>query len=314
MKKLAILIFALSISLSIPLALAQDGEQQDYGLNINPFIIESDVAKGETSSGSVTVTNWSDDTLQVTVTPKDFVPNHDTGQPVFVPDDEMNDKTFSLAQWVSFPEGQTFKLNPQESKEVKYALSPPEDAEQGSHYGALLFSYRGSERNRTVGQITPTIGSVILVRYGQAREMGETGLASKKSVMFTNDSFEFSTKFTNSGNVHVKPKGEIYFKNLFGKVVASVPVNRDAEVLLPGVGKTFESKWYPSGLSFGRYVAEVSMEYGKNRLEAKDQVVVWVLPIHLVVGFIVFVGGILWFCFRGIHIYNRWLLRQIEKK
>lgn len=294
-------------------AVTAQTSEQNYGLNINPFIIESDVAKGGTSSNTVTITNWTNEILNIEVVAKDFIPNYETGQPIFVPDNEINDKTYSLAQWVSINGAKTIELQPKESRDVQFTLNPPDNAEQGSHYGAILFNYKVPVKRGSIGQVSQTVGAVILVNYGVGREMGKSRLSSDKKVLLGGDSFELTSTFANTGNVHIRPKGEIHIKNIFGKVVSSLPINRDAEVLLPGVEKNFRAKWHPTGFSFGRYTAEANLVYGKNRLEARGQQVIWVLPVHLVVLGLFLMAGLAWFSLRGIHIYNRWLISGIKK-
>ena len=89
--------------------------------------------------------------------------------------------------------------------------------------------------------------------------------------------YNFFTTFYNQGNVHLKPKGEIYITNLFGRQVASVPANRDAQIVMPDSQRIFESVWQ-QGWRLGRYRATAVLYYGDPKLETRTSVIVWIVP------------------------------------
>src|SRR4051812_23696911 len=84
---------ALIAALVPSLAQAQDIR----GLEVTPFLIELDVAKGGTMQSHVDLTNHSTAPIVITAAPRDFLPGED-GQPQFVPDPHQeNNPTFSLS-------------------------------------------------------------------------------------------------------------------------------------------------------------------------------------------------------------------------
>ena len=53
----------------------------------------------------------------------------------------------------------------------------------------------------------------------------------------------FETRFKNSGNVHLKPSGDIVIKNVFGRIAGVTPLNpRGSSVLSNSIRRT-ESEW-----------------------------------------------------------------------
>lgn len=284
------------------------------GLEVTPFLLDLEVAKGKQIQSQIDLTNRSGAPLIITVTPRDFLPGLD-GQPEFVPDTQINDPTFSLASWVSLGIVNQFTVQPNETVPVPFTLSPPANAEDGTHYGALLFSYVGSSATGSASEIQQSVGSIILVRYGVGREVGNAELTASRKLLFSADKVTFENKFINAGNVHVQPKGEVTVRNIFGKIVSTPFVNRDAANVLPKTDRTFVNTWYPSSFAFGRYTAESVLTYGRTRLEAKDKVVVWVLPWYLLAGLGIVVGIILWFIFHGRHWHRKRVLqRHLEQQ
>lgn len=283
------------------------------GLEVSPFLIELDVAKGGTTASEINLVNRSAEPITITVTPRDFLPGED-GQPEFVPDTEINDKTFSLSSWVTLQRPDRFTINPGEQVSVPFTVSPPVDAEQGTHYGGLLFSYAGRPSEGSTTEVQQSVGTILLVYYGQSRENGEVDLQVNQKVYWQADKVNFTNLFHNVGNVHVKPKGEVYIKNMLGHVVGTTFVNRDASNVLPRTDRAYLSTWYPSSLSFGRYTAESVITYGGSRLEARDKVVIWILPWYTDLIILLVLAIIIWIIFHGRHLHKRRVIRKHLEK
>lgn len=279
------------------------------GLEVSPFLLDLDVPKGGSVSTEVTLTNRSSTALIITVTPRDFLPGVD-GQPRFVPDTTINDPTFSLASWVTLKGNSQFTIQPEQSVSVLFSLNPPNNAEQGTHYGALLFSYVGQSATGSASEVQQSVGTIVLVRYGEAREGGEVELKPSHRFLFNTDKVTFENKFINTGNVHVQPKGEVYVKNLWGRIIETPFVNRDAANILPKTDRTFINTWYPSTFAFGRYTTETVLSFGRGRLEARDKVIIWVLPWYILLFTGIVIAIILWFIFHGRHWHRRRVVRK----
>lgn len=283
------------------------------GLEITPFLLDLDVEKGKEIKSQIDLTNRSLSPLIITVTPRDFLPGFE-GQPEFVPDTQINDPTFSLASWINLESPTQFTIQPDQTFRVPFTLNPPVNAEDGTHYGALLFSYVGSSATGNASEIQQSVGTIILVRYGVGRENGTASLFANKKIMFNADKVTLENKFFNTGNVHVQPKGEVYVSNMWGKVVATPFVNRDAANVLPKTERTFINSWYPSSFAFGRYTLESVLTYGRTRLEAKDKVVIWVLPFYYLIAIGVALALVLWFIFHGRHWHKRRVIDRHYRK
>ncbi len=272
-------------------------------ITISPFLQEHVVAKGSTVSGEVEVTNNGNSQIDLQISARDFLPG-DRGEPQFVPDEEFNDVTFSLASWLSFPDGTQVKLQPNETRAVRYLLSPPNNAEQGSHYGAILFSMSGSSIASGVG-INQSLATILIVSYGEARPEGNLEFSVEPKIIWWNEQVEFTNLFSNTGRVHVKPKGEVYISNIFGKLIASPPTNRDAANVLPQSDRTFVTEWDPSTFAFGPYKVESVITFGNQKLEVRSEQIVWVLPIYILAAISIVLILFLWFIFHGRHWHRR---------
>ncbi len=310
MKKI---LFILLMGLIMPVTAHAQLSQEASGLQITPFIIDAEVEKGGSYSSQIDITNTSKVPIAVKVEPKDFLPGKE-GQPRFVPDSEENDPTFSLASWITLKNSPNLTLEPGKTVTVPFAINPAADAEEGTHYGAILFSYTSSKENTGMAEVNQSLGTIILVRYGQAREIGNIILKADKKVYFNTDVINFLTKFQNAGNVHVKPKGEIYIKDIFGRIVSTSFVNKDASNVLPKTDRTFASSWVPSNLAFGRYTLEPIIVYGNGRLEARGREVIWIFPWYLIVLLTVILFLIVWYIKRGRGWFKKRIINRHSAK
>ncbi|OQA02598.1 MAG: hypothetical protein BWY68_00951 [bacterium ADurb.Bin400] len=92
-----------------------------------------------------------------------------------------------------------------------------------------------------------------------------------------NNKAGFIIRFQNNGNVHLKPTGEIFINNIFGRKVATLRVNEDAGNVLPNSIRKFQIDWDKYN-RFGRYTAQAGLIYGDGK-SATGKTVFWVIPL-----------------------------------
>ncbi len=287
---------------------------QVHGLGIDPFLIEADVVAGQASEYTITLTNTTDQPLSFETSINDFTTNGTSGQPLFLPSDKQSDPKYSLSAWVKVTEQPQFTIAPRAQTKIKFTITPPSDAEVGTHYGGLLFGQ--PERRAQAGQETVVqnkVGTIILARLGKANEQGTiSGITTDKRV-YQQSPINFTVTFNNYGNVHSKPKGDIYLKNIFGQEVADLQVNRDAQIILPATQRSFDVSWRPQ-LAFGRYTAEAVMYFGNPKLETRATVSFWVIPVR---SLLILAGSALialLFLYVIIKRYNRFIINRSRSR
>jgi hypothetical protein len=279
---------------------------QVQGLAITPFIIETTVAPGKTTTEKIVLDNTTNETLTYDLSINDFAPDKVTGQPKFLLTGETANPKYSLSSWISVTTQPSFTLAPNGHTEVAFTIAPPEDAEPGTHYGGILFATKPGLVSKSGPSVTEKAGTIILVKIGTANEQGAITKFYNESVVGSDTTERFAVTFHNFGNVHLKPKGEIYIKNMFGKVVGNVYVNRDATIILPENEREYETFWTKSRFAFGRYTAESIMYFGNPKIEVREKIAFWILPWKTIVGLIV----LILLLFIVIRAYNKWLIKR----
>ena len=205
------------------------------GIVLSPPKFEFQADPGQEIYDKIKITNNNEKSILLNSEVQDFVASGETGQPAFV-NPEENNSGLSLANWIIVNNKELIEIKPGEKKEIPFIIKVPDNAEPGGKYGTIFF-HPPSEGGQVA--VIQKIGSLILVRVnGEIVEDGnldkfglydpdikgeELSSASEKT-FYEKVPVNFSVRFENTGNVHVKPTGKIEIFNIFGKQVSPVGI------------------------------------------------------------------------------------------
>ncbi|MFA6000426.1 MAG: hypothetical protein WC783_05670, partial [Candidatus Paceibacterota bacterium] len=169
---------------------------------------------------------------------------------------------------------------------IPVTVSIPTNAEPRGYYGALIVSNDPSQQDgfnskevEGKTRIISRIGSLFLLKInGEGKEEGEVKdfkIIGPKKLFYEERPQGFEIAYKNTGNVHLVPYGTIAIKNIFGKVVSTLPV--DAYFVLPDSTRYREINW-TSGFGLGRYTAQLSLNKGYGDQYEYLNLSFWVLP------------------------------------
>lgn len=263
----------------------------------NDFVVEPGKTEvflnpGDNMVKNIIITNRINKKVKFKLTTEDFIGTDDPKQPVVLMGDERS--PYSLKDFI-VPEIREFSLELGERIVIPVTISIPENAEPRGFYGALIVSNDPSEQDgvnskevESKTRIISRIGSLFLLKInGEGREEGEIKdfkLIGPKKLFYQQRPEGFEVAYKNTGNVHLVPYGTIAIKNIFGKVVNTLPV--DAYFVLPESTRYREINW-TSGFSLGRYTAYLSLNKGYGNQYEYVNLSFWVLPWKpLLIGFL----------------------------
>lgn len=240
------------------------------GISISPLKFELNVPSGQQTSGTVKVSNDTGKAITLYTSREDFVAGDDSGTPSFVKPQNQGSDVYSLANWITI-EDKNLTLAQGETREIRFTVKVPSNAEPGGHYGAIFFAPAPDKAQVAVVQ---RLGALVLVEVpGEAKVSGnfesfDVGSASgskfEAKSEFSTFPISFSTRFKNDGNVHLKPTGKIELVDESGEVLKNVgkesivspqgayvgeklvdyvPVNDGLGNVLPNSERRFESLW-----------------------------------------------------------------------
>jgi hypothetical protein len=214
-----------------------------------------------------------------------------SGVPEFYPGDETRNGR-ELAPWVTFINKEV-TLQPGERGSMFFEIKVPQDAGPGSYFGAAVVTSVLPKQDQGVSVVGNTAVLILLKVNGDAFEEAKLTDFTATPGFSSSLPESFEARVENGGTVHLRPFGDVRIKDFFGKTVAVVPINRlEYKSVLPGGARRFSAQWIreklPEGASlwekqrknfaFGRYTAELTMEYGLQKKVLSASATFWVFP------------------------------------
>ncbi|GAB4159172.1 MAG: hypothetical protein Fur003_2970 [Candidatus Dojkabacteria bacterium] len=251
-----VLIFALK---PLSLANAQSDLPEGAGLTISPLVFELNADPKDSLTNQIKIYNPTSNSANVSIGVEDFKPVGDQGD-VVLSEPTVNDFTYSIASWTQIVPS-TFTLEPGKQQIVTYKINVPATAEPGGHYGSIVATISGGQSNVSGSSVGSKRGALILLRVsGDIKESLIVDNFETKSFL-QEGPVDFTLKFKNTGNVHLKPTGFITITNMFGKKVAEIEIPQ--KNVIPDAVRDVSTSWKADKL-FGQYTATVVANYGNT--------------------------------------------------
>lgn len=256
------------------------------GLTISPPISELTLLPGQSSENIIKINNPTSSIVEVYPKVMNFSSRGENGDPTFSSATDEGQQ-YSLANWISFSDAK-LALTPEQDIEFKYTISVPTNAEPGGHYGVVFFVSEPPEvsESQTQVAISSMLGSLILVKVpGDIKE--ELILREFSSnVFYLKMPANLTTRIENIGNIHLKPRGDIVIKNMFGSQKTTLDVNPKKGNILPESIRRFDTDFSGSKFSIGRYSANLNVQYGEGNKTLSGKLTFWVIPWWFIVIFV----------------------------
>ncbi|MEK7640012.1 MAG: hypothetical protein AAB424_02655 [Patescibacteria group bacterium] len=306
-----------------------------HAITISPPSIEFTVQPGNQAEFIVKLYNEGAEKQELFMNATTFTSGPEEGIPVY----DFSAPKEDIATWVKL-DAASIVLEPQGRKEVTVAIDVPADAAPGGHYGVVAFSSNpptaaGAEKPQVA--ISQGIGTLLLVRIeGDVVESAQVSSFSLGGTKLNHLPITFTTVFQNTGNIHLKPTGNITITGMSKKVVATLPMNANKSSTLPKTSRTYTAMWGTSdtvkttvanawakfwqeysneraNYGFGKYTATVALTAGTaNAVATNATATFWVLPWHI---FVVWGIGIILLILVLIFLvkrYNKWVVSKAQ--
>lgn len=244
--------------------------QGAVGITVTPLTFELTATPGETIKNAVRVTNPTQGSLIFDMEVEDFTAVGEGGEVIV---ETSADETFSMRKWIrTIP--QQFTIEPGQTQVVEFAITVPENAEPGGHYGTILATVKGSI-GVTGAATAPKVGSLVLLTVsGPIRE--ELFVREFRVPSFSEyGPIPFTVRLENTGSVHVKPIGFVTISDFSGEKVIDIPFPQKR--VLPGNTRKIDLAWekkYP----IGKYTAVLVGSFGISNTPISATTTFWVFP------------------------------------
>ena len=276
------------ITLLSGLPLATQADAATAGFSVSPPVITLTADPGKSVTGTVKVTNLSDNALSLGVDKSYFAAKGEEGEV----DLQTIDNNYSLAPWFNISAA-AFSIAPKTTKEVKFSVDVPSSAEPGGRYGSLIFHTNPSALapGQSGAAIKQQLATLIFLRInGAANEKLRIESFAADNQYYEYGPINFTTRIRNQGNVHEKPSGTIVIKNMIGLKVATLPL--EEKYVIPNSVRKLSNTW-KSHWGIGKYTAQATVN-GPNsaKLSATTSFIIFpykvVLAILLILAFLYF--------------------------
>jgi hypothetical protein len=264
-KKLFLPLLFIVLAISLLLVLAAKSLAQSpssYDVTVSPIFFDLITDPGGTIADKVRVRNNTSSPIPIKLGLEKLT--GDINGNLALKQDK-NDYTLS---WVKFSQN-TFVAKPLEWTEIPFTVNVPKDAAFG-YYWAITFTQDvTSPLAKTGVSLTGAAGVPILlnVRKEGAVTKGKLVSLSVGPNFYEYLPVKFLIKFENTGNIHIRPHGNIFVKDWLGRQLAMLDVNQGQGAILPSAARVFDTTWDDSFITI-----EPKMELGQPKLGKNGKV------------------------------------------
>jgi hypothetical protein len=249
-----VLFLFLATLLAIP-SYAQENSSGNFDATVSPVFFDFTAKPGATVNGRVRLRNNANSTLPIKIEIKKLGGDNNGDLTIQnAPDDtsswfEIKNTgiTAPVNEWVTIP----------------FSIKVPDTAAYG-YYWALSFTHDSTAPQTTGAKVNAAIVVPVLLNVSKegAKTEGKIEKFAPDSSWYEYLPTNLTTTFANTGNVHIRPRGNIFIKDFFGRTVATLDANPNQGAVLPGTKKSFVNTWKDSFMWY-----EDKVENGKTVLD-----------------------------------------------
>lgn len=154
------------------------------------------------------------------------------------------DKNDTSLTWIRF-DNTSVILKPLEWTEIPFSLNIPSDAAYGYYMTISFAQDNSSPLQRSGASITGAAAIPLLLNVRKPGAKAEGKLVEFSTTNYVNEYLpvDFAIKVQNTGNIHIKPHGNIFISNGTNSDVAILDVNSGLGSVLPQSARIFDASW-----------------------------------------------------------------------
>lgn len=342
-KRLLVLLF-LFLGSFLVFAAISHAQEQPFNLTASPQSFDLTAVPGNAITERIRIRNNNDTPITLRVTVDKLLADQQGNITVgnFKPNEEQKD-------WISFPNATVAAL-PKEWTDIPFTLAVPKTAGLGYYYAIRIGQENASGSANTTG--AKLLGEIVIpvllsVRNSNAKIEGSL-VTFSAPIINEYLPVDFTVTIANTGNVHIRPTGNIFIQRSSGKEqdITTLDVNAGLGAILPQSSRTFISSWTDGFLveepvmedgvvkrdsankpinhlvvnwdkltnfRIGKYTANLLMVYdnGKRDVTIEGTTTFWVFPYKIIGGA---VAGLIILIFGIRYILTWYIRREINKQ
>jgi len=245
------------ISLAICLLGAIPAKAQ-MSIMVSPIRVDHKVKAGTNETNIIEIRNEASEPTRIAVHAEDWTMDR-KGNLSFSP---AGGDPSSCANWLQL-NPTDFRLDPGQTRQVRYSLTVPADARDGGYRAAIALTGMPLPEEGIAKKKVTLNGRIVVMAYAVVGSPEIRARFEDFQVTAVNKGISFKLTLANQGDVHFRiNKSFITLKNSKGEEVGRVEVP-DIPVL-PGATRELEFKKEDLALPKGTYLAEAVLDVGKE--------------------------------------------------
>jgi hypothetical protein len=237
-------VFALALSLGLPLpAGAETRSRASSGFVVSP--IYQNVSIGAEQPQAHYVVNLNNNTQLAQafkLSTEDFGSlNNSAGVAFLGTSTSSFAKKYGLSSWMKLDQN-TVTVPAGQSVNVGVTIENSDTLTAGGHYGAILATAltapNGPAVQPRVGVFEVVSSLILLIKQGDV-SLGLVAASQSSNGGWWAVASNVTDKFSNTGNVHVIPRGLVQVRDPLGHVVERGSINEDSGIILPENSRTY---------------------------------------------------------------------------
>lgn len=226
------------LAVILPSVHAQTGPGLD--LTISPPVMEFNVKPGETIKEKFRIRNNLTNPIGLGLSVSKLSSDSVNGEAV--PAEPTSADEF--ISWLSL-DSSKLSVPSKEWKEVSFSIDVPTSAAYGYYYVLRITPSADPVLNNSGAKVKGEVLVVILLNVKKDGALAKGELVEFKPSTFVSEYLpvDFSVKIKNQGNVHMKPRGNVFIRSFRQKDIAILDVNFNLASVLPGGTKTYTTSW-----------------------------------------------------------------------
>jgi hypothetical protein len=269
---------------------AAAAQQPVRTFTIVPPILQTPLAPGGSSEGTLKVRNETDEPVTFNAFVEDFIVTDTQGTPTILPTGSLSNK-YSAASWIGVSPTR-FTVPARGVQELTYFMKIPQNARPGGHYAAIVYA---PVTEKGVDSTGATVNSQIGTLFSVVVDgpITEKAFVTRFFAPFFSEygPVAITTQIKNMSDSHIRPTGTVTVKNLFGKKTVQPLMQHN---IFPEAARDYVNLVGLNEFMIGPYTATFQGTYGKGNLPLMATLTFWVFPWKIAIVIILFItAGIL---------------------
>lgn len=263
-------------------------------------LLEIEAEVGEEQRGIVKIFNETEKDLLLVSSIEPFKAEGEDGQPLYLAPEQKD----TFLNWFKL-DLDSLILKSHQVVIIPFTLTVPKEATPGGYYAVIFWQDVPAQAAPDQTSVSGKVGTLIFLKVkGELVEKGEIleFKTNPEERYFWQLPIIFSTRFSNTGNIHLKPAGQIELKSWLGQKEV-LEINSNQRNVLPQSIRRFEVVWGQSAgdgnflasfwpklkeeinsFAFGQYTATLNLNYGSDNQQAISQSLsFWLIPVRSII-------------------------------